>query len=714
MKQIVQNLKTGETIIEDVPVPIPSGGRLLINTSRSLVSLGTERMLIEFGRANFIQKAWKQPEKVRKVFEKIRSDGLIPTIESVQNRLDEPLPLGYCNVGRVLEIPDLSDGNTSCFKVGDRVASNGHHAEYVCIPENLCAKIPDTVSDEEAAFTVVGSIALQGMRLCNPTFGETIAVVGLGLIGLLTTQFLVSNGCRVVGIDISSDKLELANQWGVHPVNAHDCDQVAAVMQQTEGVGADGVIVTAAAKGNGIISKAARMSRKRGRIILVGVVGLNLNRADFYEKELTFQVSCSYGPGRYDENYEEKNMDYPISYVRWTEKRNFEAVLSAIETGRLNVKSLITDRVLLNDYQKIYGYMNKTGSIATILVYPEKENAYRRNSFGRTVKLSKIKFQQENKEIGIIGSGNFTKMTVLPILKKNNAPVRSISSANGLSGTHLAKQYGIPISTTDYREILSDPLVGMVMITTRHNLHAKLILEALQAGKDVFVEKPLCLNNQELDDIQKMATASERSITVGFNRRFSPHVQAIKKAMGTLPGPINLSATMNAGALSANAWVHDISVGGGRIIGEACHFIDLLLYLVESPIEAVCMNALGPKPEINTDNASILLRFKNGSNGVVNYFSNGHKGYSKERVEVYSHGRVAIVDNFRKTETFGFKGFKRLKTRIDKGHAKQFALLIDRVCNGGPPLIPLIEIENVTLASFACLESLKRNAWVRL
>lgn len=358
--------------------------------------------------------------------------------------------------------------------------------------------------------------------------------------------------------------------------------------------------------------------------------------------------------------------------------------------------------------------MDKTGSIASILMYPEKPSVSQRAGFERTVVLGNSDFHHRNKAIGIIGAGNFTKMTALPALKKQDAPIQSISSANGLSGTHLAKQYGIPKSTTDYREILADPQVGMVVITTRHNLHARMVIAALEADKDVFVEKPLCLNIQELEAIQKAAETSERSITVGFNRRFSPHIQAIKHALGKSPGPMNLSATINAGAIPANAWVHDLAVGGGRIIGEACHFIDLLLYLAGSRIEAVCMNALGHSREVNTDNASILLRFSNGSNGVVNYFSNGHKGYSKERVEVYSQARVAIMDNFRRTEAFGFSGFNGLKSRIDKGHTRQFELLTDRVRNGGELLIPFAEIENVTRASFACLDSMLRNAWVSL
>jgi predicted dehydrogenase/threonine dehydrogenase-like Zn-dependent dehydrogenase len=635
----------------------------------------------------------------------------MPTIETVFNKLDEPLPLGYCNVGEVVELS--SSGGKSKFSVGDRIASNGKHAEYVCVPENLCARIPDNVTDDEAAFTVVGAIALQGVRLCNPTFGETIVVVGLGLIGLLTAQFLLANGCRVVGVDIAPEKLKIAAQWGVLPVNPKESDPVAAVMQLTGEAGADGVVITASAKGDEIITQAAHMSRKRGRIILVGVVGLHLNRADFYEKELTFQVSCSYGPGRYDDHYEQKGIDYPIGFVRWTEQRNFEAVLHAISTGRLDVKSLITERVPLEDFQKIYGNMGISGAIASILVYPEaRDSASHLPKLERTIQVTEPKMKSGAGTVGIIGAGNFTKMTLLPALKRCATPIGCISSAGGLSGTHLAKKYGIARSTTDYRDMLKDPQVKLVIITTRHDLHAKMVVDSLQAGKDVFVEKPLCLNREELAAITDEVKKGSGALMVGFNRRFSPHIQAIKKALGENPGPLNLTATMNAGAIPTNVWVQDMQVGGGRIIGEACHYLDLLVYLAGSPIKAVCMNALGTAPGENTDNAAILLRFANGSNGVVNYFANGHKGYSKERVEVYSQGRVAVMDNFRKTEAYGFNGFKGLKTRIDKGHAAQFKLLTDRLRNGGEVLIPFHETENVTRASFACIECLKRDAWV--
>lgn len=703
MKQLIQNLKSGETLLEEVPVPTPGRGQVLIRTTHSLVSLGTERMLVEFGKANLIQKARQQPDKVRQVLDKIRSEGLFPTLEAVFKRLDEPLPLGYCNAGVVVE----TGIGVSEFKVGDRVASNGKHAEYVCVPQNLVAKIPEAVSDEEAAFTVIGSIGLQGIRLCHPTLGETFVVIGLGLIGLITAQLLKANGCRVVGIDLEAAKLEMARQWGVTTVSPKESDVVASILQRTNDTGADGVIITASAKSDEIVSQAARMSRKRGRIVLVGVVGLNISRAEFYEKELSFQVSCSYGPGRYDENYEQKGQDYPIGFVRWTEKRNFEAVLQAIASGQLDVKCLITERVKLDDFQKIYGSMGNSRSIASLLVYSDSE---RKES---TIQIIS-KDISSGKSLGIIGAGNFTKMTVLPALKDAKSPISYISSANGLSGTHLAKKYGIANSTTDYREILLSPEVGLVMITTRHNLHARMVVECLHAGKDVFVEKPLALNRAEFDEVKTAYREGKNSLTVGFNRRFSPHTQALKKALGDQPGPVNIVAVMNAGAIPPSVWVHDLEIGGGRIIGEACHYLDLLVHLTGSLIEAVCMNALGTNPKENTDNASILLRFANGSNGVVNYFANGHKAYSKERLDVYSQGRIGVIDNFRKTETYGFSGFKRLKSSIDKGHKTQFEMLTERLIHGGKPLIPFAEIENVTLASFAAIESLKKGGWVKV
>ena len=705
MKQIIQDLKTGKTILEEVPVPNVKAGCVLIKTTRTLVSLGTERMLVEFGKANLIDKARQQPDKVKQVLDKIKTDGLLPTLEAVFNKLGQPLTMGYCNVGRVIAV---GKGVTE-FVVGDRVASNGNHAEFVCVPKNLVAKIPDNVSDEEAAFTVIGSIGLEGIRLFRPELGETVVVTGLGLIGLVVSQLLIANGCRVVGIDFDPEKVEMAKAKGVMAINpASGVNPIKYVEEITGGVGADGVIITASTKSDEVMHQSCEMCRKRGRIILVGVVGLNLRRDDFYKKELTFQVSCSYGAGRYDEDYENKGHDYPLPYVRWTEKRNFETILQTISSGGLDVRSLITEEVDLEDYMEIYGDMRKRGSIASIIKFSEH------SAIERVVAIEGNCFKPGNGKIGIIGAGNFTSSTVVPALKKANAKIKYIASAGGLNAKILANKLGAECATSDYNEILKDPEVGMVIVTTRHNLHSRMVLESLKAGKSVFVEKPLCLNKEELEEIKSVydKTPKDVTLTVGFNRRFSPYATKLKQLVGE--GPKNIVATMNAGFIPADMWVHDLEIGGGRIVGEACHFIDLCSYIAGSKVIAVCMNAMGVNPEENTDNATILLKYENGSNAVINYFANGSKSYAKERVEVYSQERVFVVDNWRKLQAFGVKGFSKKSGTMDKGHRDEFALLNERILKGGEPLIDFDCIVNTTEASFAAIESLRSGKWVKI
>ncbi|GAB1857450.1 bi-domain-containing oxidoreductase [Flavobacteriaceae bacterium MHTCC 0001] len=704
MKQIIQDLKSGETILENVPVPMVKSGHVLIKTHKTLVSLGTERMLVEFGKANFIQKARQQPDKVKMVLDKVKTDGLKPTMRAVFNKLGQPLPLGYCNVGEVVAV---GKGVTE-FKLGDRVASNGSHAEYVNVPKNLVAKIPSNVTYEEAAFTVIGSIGLQGIRLLNPTFGETIVVVGLGLIGLVTAELLIANGCNVIGFDFDPEKIKIAKEKGVVAINpVEGTDQVKFVENYTNGVGADGVIITASNKSNEIISQSANMCRKKGRIVLVGVIGLDISRADFYEKEISFQVSCSYGPGRYDEEYEQKGNDYPIGYVRWTEKRNFEAILNAISKGTLDVKPLITERIPLSDYKKIYGDMKNSKSIASILEYNNSVSP------ATTVRISQNSFEGKKGVIGIIGSGNFTSSTVLPNLKKLGANLKYIASSGGLSSTIMSKRHNIANSTSNYKEILSDKDVDLVFITTKHNMHAPMVLETLKAGKSVFVEKPLALTKKELESIVEEYNNQAVNISVGFNRRFAPLAKKMKKLLGNDNTPINIVATMNAGYIPSDVWVHNMEVGGGRIIGEACHYIDLCTYFSRSKVIAVCMNAMGENPEENTDNASIVLKYENGSNAVINYFANGSKAYSKERIEVYSQERTLIMDNWRKLKAYGFRG-GNASSKQDKGHYNQFYELITQQKNGGSPIIPFEEIVNTTKTSFAAVESLTQGKWIEV
>jgi predicted dehydrogenase/threonine dehydrogenase-like Zn-dependent dehydrogenase len=705
MKQIIQDLKSGQTILEEVPAPQVREGYVLIQTTHSLVSLGTERMLVEFGKANLIDKARQQPDRVKQVLDKIKTDGLQPTLEAVFNKLGQPLPLGYCNVGKVVAVGK----NVTEFVVGDRVASNGTHAEYVCVPKNLVAKIPDNVTDTDATFTVIGSIGLEGIRLINPQLGETIVVVGLGLIGLVTVQLLKANGCKVIGIDFDRQKVDMADRMGITAINpSSGIDPVKFVEEFTQNTGADGVLITASSKSNDVIHQACEMSRKRGRIVLVGVVGLTMRRDDFYKKELSFQVSCSYGPGRYDEDYENKGHDYPLPYVRWTEKRNFETILHTLSAGVLDVNPLITEQVELTEYEKIYGDMRKSGSIASIIRYPANTER------DTVVSVASAGFTAGKGKIGIIGAGNFASSTIVPALNKVGASIKYIASAQGLSAKILAKKAGAEKATSDYRVILQDPEVDLVIVSTRHNLHAGMIIESLKAGKSVFMEKPLCLNKQELQKITDVyQQASDRTtLTVGFNRRFSPFAEKMKNLMGN--GVKNIIATMNAGFIPGDVWVHDLEVGGGRIIGEACHFIDLCSYLADSKVIAVCMNAMGENPQESTDNASILLRYANGTNAVINYFANGSKAYSKERIEVFSQEKILILDNWRKLEGYGIKGFSSMGGSMDKGHKNQFALLNERIKKGGEALISFESIINTTKASFACIESLKENRWIEI
>lgn len=702
MKQILQDLKTGNTVLEDVPVPVISKGKVLIKTSYSLVSLGTERMLIEFGKANLIEKAWSQPEKFKQVIHKINTDGLFPTLEAVFNKLDQPLPLGYCNVGVVEEVAsDIKN-----FKKGDVVVSNGPHAEWVCVPKNLVAKVPKTVNKKDAVFTVIGSIGLQGLRLIKPEFGETIVVFGLGLIGLITTQLLKGMGCKVIGIELNKEKCKLAQSWGVKTLNPVNDELVESVQNLTGFNGADGVIITASSKNNQIISQAAKMSRKRGRIVLIGDIGLDINRSDFYEKELTFQVSCSYGPGRYDYKYEQEGNDYPLPFVRWTEKRNFETILDSLGEGIIETEKLISQVVPLHEYQIIYNSIDNENNIASILKYPNSRTYIN----DRNIILKDANYKEKKGVVGLIGAGNFTRMTMLPALKKTEAILDSIVSSEGITGSSLAKKYGFRNSSTSAQTIIQNDNIDAVLITTRHDTHAKYTIEALKNNKHVLVEKPLAITSSEISDIINAEKNSMGSVMVGFNRRFSPHVEALKKKLnGNL---INITATMNAGFIPNDSWVHDPKIGGGRIIGEACHYIDLCSYLAGSMIQSVCMNSLGVSTNLNTDNASIILKFENGSNASINYFSNGSKSYVKERVEIYSQRRTYVLDNFRKTIAYGDNNFKKIKTKIDKGHLNQYKYYINWLKNGGKPIIPFSEIINSSYASIGALKSLEENRWV--
>lgn len=705
MKQILQSLKTGTTEVAEVPCPAVRRGQLLIRSSHTLVSAGTERMLVEFGKANWIDKARQQPDKVRMVLDKIRTDGLMPTLEAVFNKLDQPLPLGYCNVGTVLE----AGAGVAGFAPGDRVVSNGKHAEVVSVPLNLCARVPDAVADEEAAFTVLGAIALQGIRLVQPTLGETVVVTGLGLIGLVAVQLLRAHGCRVLGLDFDPEKLALAKSFGAEVVDlAAGQDPVAAAQAYSRGRGVDAVIITASTKSNEPVHQAALMCRKRGRIVLVGVTGLELSRADFYEKELSFQVSCSYGPGRYDPAYEEKGNDYPVGFVRWTEQRNLEAVLDMMADGRLDVKPLISHRFALDQAEQAYALVGGSGpSLGILLQYPtpaqKPEPALRQPTvaLGAAVPGAGAAGRAV---LGFVGSGNYATAVLIPAFKAAGARLKTVASSGGVSGLHAGRKFGFEATTTDTATLWADRDVNAVVVTTRHDSHAGFVLRALAAGKHVFVEKPLCLTRDELASVeQAQAGAPALKVMVGFNRRFAPQVQKISTLLKGVTGPKTFVMTVNAGAIPAEHWTQDPEVGGGRIVGEACHFIDLLRFLAGARIAGHQVMQMDSQ---TGDSVSISLKFEDGSMGLVHYLANGSKAFPKERLEVFAAGRVLQLDNFRKLTGFGWPGFGSMNLwRQDKGQKACAAAFVQAVASGGPAPIAFDEILEVARVSIEVAEA---------
>lgn len=704
MKQVLQNLNNGETIIEDVPQPMVSTGSLLIQSTKTLVSAGTERMLVDFGKGNLIQKAQQQPDKVKQVIEKIGTDGLKPTLDAVKNKLDTPLPLGYCNVGTLIDIGKGVEG----FKVGDRILSNGKHAEVVCVPKNLCAKIPDNVDDESASFTVIGAIALQGIRLIKPTLGETIVVTGLGLIGLVAVQLLRANGCKVLGLDFDPAKLALAKQFGAEVVNlAEGEDPIAAADKYTKGRGVDGVLITASTKSNDPIHQAALMSRQRGRIVLVGVVGMEMSRADFYEKELSFQVSCSYGPGRYDPEYEDKGNDYPFGLVRWTEQRNFEAILDMMSDGRINMQPLISHRFKLEDAKDAYDVVSNGNPLGVLLEYQEPTA---NQSPQTTIDISTNSGSTSDAVVGFIGAGNYASSVLVPAFANTNATLQSIASATGVSSVHVGKKFNIQQATTDSKGLLADTNINTVVVTTRHNSHSKWVVDALTAGKHVFVEKPLALNREQLHDVkacyEEIAKNKQPPILmVGFNRRYAPHVLKMKQLLKATKQPKSMIMTVNAGAIPEDHWTQDMEIGGGRIIGEACHFIDLLRDVADAKIISVAANYMA---SACNDSVMIQLGFEDGSIGSINYLANGSKSFPKERLEVFSGGGILQLDNFRSLKGYGWKGFSKDKLWAqDKGQKECVKTFVEAIGSGKrDDLIAFDELMEVAEVCFKVVESL--------
>ncbi|WP_334015700.1 bi-domain-containing oxidoreductase [Alteromonas sp. S167] len=702
MKQVLQNLANGETSLVDVPCPKAKKGNVLIETTKTLVSVGTERMLVDFGKSGWIEKARSQPDKVKMVLDKVKTDGFSATYDAVKSKLDQPLPLGYCNVGTVL------DGGDTGFEAGTRVVSNGNHAEVVRVPKNLVAAIPDGVDDESASFTVLGAIAMQGIRLIKPTIGETVVVTGLGLIGLLAVQILKANGCRVLGIDFDSAKCELAKQFGAEVVDlSKGEDALVAAEAFSRGRGVDAVLITASSKSNDIMHQAATMCRKRGRIVLVGVVGLELSRADFYEKELSFQVSCSYGPGRYDEEYEDKGKDYPFAFVRWTEQRNFEAILDLMASGTVNVKPLVSHRFAIDDAKAAYEKLDDRASLGIVLDY-SKTNAA--DLTKATVVLNEqASFAASKGNVAFIGGGNYASRVLIPAFKNAGANLTSIVTSGGISAVHHGKKNGFANASTDLDKAL-DSNTDTVVIATQHNLHAPQAIAALEKGKHVFVEKPLALNHAEIDAIEAVQQAANTMVMVGYNRRFAPQVQKMKALLAKKAAPKTFIMTMNAGDIPADHWTQDPAVGGGRIIGEACHYIDLMRFLAGSKIKSFSAIKMGENDyvEVTEDKAIITITFEDGSVGSIHYFANGGKSFPKERVEVFCDDAVLQLDNFRKLTGFGWKGFSKMNLwSQDKGQAACSQAFMDAVKAGGVSPIPQDEIFEVARVSVDIAEQLR-------
>lgn len=704
MKQILQNLKNGETVLAEIPCPSVGRGQVLIQTRASLISAGTERMLVDFGKASMLDKARQQPEKVKMVLDKISTDGLFATLDAVQSKLGQPLPLGYCNVGVVASV----GAGVTEFAVGDRVASNGNHAEMVRVPKNLCAKIPDGVTDEAAAFTVLGAIALQGIRLAKPELGEHVVVIGLGLIGLATVQLLRAQGCRVMGVDFDEGKLALARKFGAMTVNlSNGEDSVAAAMAFSANRGVDAVLITTSTKSNDPVSHAAQMSRKRGRIVLVGVSGLELNRSEFFEKELTFQVSCSYGPGRYDKQYEEGGVDYPFGFVRWTEQRNFEAVLAMLGDGKLDVHSLISHRFDFNDALQAYEVLSQERSaLGIVLSYGGSASDELRN---RTVSLVEPRAYVPGEPVlGVLGAGNYASRVLIPAFQKAGAKLGAIVTSGGVSGAHFGEKMGFASVSTDDTEIFGDPAINTVVIATRHDSHANFVIKAIEAGKHVFVEKPLALRMDEIDRVQAAwnqrvnESGTAPLLMVGFNRRFSPLVDKMRSLLKPVKAPKAFVYTCNTGVIPADHWTQNTEAGGGRLVGEACHFVDLLRYLADSPISKFQVMTMGRNPAMSIvdDKAIISLQFEDGSIGTIHYLANGGKRFPKERLEVFAADAVLQMDNYRVLKGFAWPGFsKKSLWSQDKGQDACVKAFLDAIRAGAVAPIPLEQIWEVSRLS---------------
>ena len=703
MKQLLQNIKTGKPTVEEVPVPTPHSGQALVRVSASLVSAGTERMMVK----NIVDQARSRPDLVKQVIDKARREGIISTAKSVFNRLDQPMAPGYSSAGTIIALGANMEG----FKVGQRVACAGagyaSHAEYNLVPRNLLTPLPDHVDFESAAFTTLGAIALHGFRLAEPQLGENIAVIGMGLLGLLTAQIAVAAGCNVLGIDVDPSRISLASSLGLRTVRREEAVDASAALTANRGF--DAVIICADTSSNDPVELAAAIARDRARVVATGAVGLTFPRKSYFEKEISFVNSRSYGPGRYDPNYEEHGNDYPIGFVRWTEGRNFEAIVELMAKGQLNVKPLITHRFEIADATQAYEVITgKTSEpfLGVLLTYPETNEIVEGS---KVIRFNVPTFKPSTCKLGVLGAGLFANSVLLPAIQKaGDIELVGIASSGGLHAGHAGKKFGFQYATSEDDQIINDPNVNTVAILTRHNTHADLVVKALQAGKHVFVEKPLAITREQLEEIsEQLQKSGSCLLTVGFNRRFSPFARQLSEVYKNRTEPLHVHYRVNAGAIPLNHWTQDPEIGGGRIIGEGCHFVDFITGLVGAVPVSVTAHALPNNGKYREDNVSMTFTYPDGSIGVVDYLANGDKSFPKERVEVFSGGQIAVLDDFVSLQTIKDGRKKETKSSQNKGWVEEWKFFAKAIREGGQLPIPYEQLLGVTKAPFAAMESLK-------
>lgn len=711
MKQLLKNLRDGETLIADVPVPTVRPGMVLVKTAASLVSVGTERMVVEFAEKSLVGKAQSRPDLVRQVMDKARREGVVSTIEAAFNRLDQPMALGYSSAGTVVAVGDGVEG----FKPGDRVACAGGgyavHAEYGLIPQNLLALLPETVDFESAAFSTLGAIALQGFRLAQAQVGERVAIVGLGLLGLLAVGIAKAGGCSVFGVDLDPSRVALANMSGAQAVVREGAEDAGRSFSQ--GRGFDTVLICADTSSNDPVELAGKLARDRGTVVAVGAVGLQVPRKIYYEKELQLLISRSYGPGRYDPAYEEKGQDYPLGYVRWTEGRNLQAVVDLIGAGKLDVTKLITHRFPIEAADQAYKLISGKPDekfLGVVITYPPETEIKTKSRVDIPGIVLATAVTGEI-ALGVLGAGNYATATFLPAVQRAGGITKlGIASAAGLTARHAANRFGFTYASSDEQEILQDERINLVAILTRHNQHARQVMAALKNGKSVFCEKPLALTLEELAEVERLVGTGETPmLMVGYNRRYAPFSQKLSNFFRSRSEPLIAHYRVNAGLLPDNHWLHDPAVGGGRIIGEGCHFIDYLIFLVGALPQKVHTFALPDAGRYHEDNVQMVFSFPDGSMGTVTYLANGDKSFPKERVEVFCGGRVAVLDDYRSLELIhqGRREAYQARLRQDKGHQAGWQAFLDALRSGGQPPIPYEQIFGGARATFAAVKSLK-------